>query len=424
MVGGDVLVEVKVPALAESIAEATLVNWLKRPGEPVKQGENLIDIETDKVMLEVTAPEDGVLKEIIKDDSSEVMSDEVIAVIDTDATLSAVPNLPPIIEATTKQRASVVEIGTTQLSPAVRKLLEEHHLKPSDIANTAKPGRLSKEDVLIYLETRKAQVAKEKEPTPSKPAAPKDLRDVAKPEKSHKETPWGERADRRVPMTRIRKRIAERLLAAQHENAILTTFNEADMQPVIQLREQYREKFEERHGVRLGFMAFFVMAVVAALKRFPTVNASIEGDDIVHHDYYDIGIAISSPRGLVVPILRDADKLTVAEIESAITEFARKAEHNELTVEELSGGTFSITNGGVFGSLLSTPILNPPQSGILGMHKIQERPVADQGEIVIRPMMYLALSYDHRIIDGSEAVRFLVTIKECIEEPNRLLLQI
>jgi 2-oxoglutarate dehydrogenase E2 component (dihydrolipoamide succinyltransferase) len=424
MVGGDVLVEVKVPALAESIAEATLGNWLKRQGEPVKQGENLIDIETDKVMLEVTAPEDGVLKEIIKDDSSEVMSDEVIAVIDTDATPSAAPNLPPITEATAKQRASVVEIGTTQLSPAVRKLLEEHHLKSSDFANTGKPGRLSKVDVLDYLETRKAQVAKEKEPTLSKPAAPKDFRGVAKPEKPHKEVPWGERADRRVPMTRIRKRIAERLLAAQHENAILTTFNEADMQPVIRLRKQYREKFEKRHGVQLGFMAFFVMAVVAALKRFPAVNASIEGDDIVHHDYYDIGIAISSPRGLVVPILRNADKLTVAEIESAIAAFARKAQHNELTVEELSGGTFSITNGGVFGSLLSTPILNPPQSGILGMHKIQERPVADQGEIVIHPMMYLALSYDHRIIDGSEAVRFLVTIKECIEDPNRLLLQI
>jgi 2-oxoglutarate dehydrogenase E2 component (dihydrolipoamide succinyltransferase) len=419
-----VLVEVKVPALAESIAEATLVNWLKRPGEPVKQGENLIDIETDKVMLEVTAPEDGVLKEIIKDDSSEVMSDEVIAVIDTDATLSTAPDLPPMTEATAKQqRAPVVEIGTTQLSPAVRKLLEEHHLKPSDIANTAKPGRLSKADVLDYLETHKAQAAEEHTP-PTKPTAPKDSRTVVKPEKSHKEIPWGEREDRRVPMTRIRKRIAERLLAAQHENAILTTFNEADMQPVIRLRNQYREKFEEMHGVRLGFMAFFVMAVIAALKRFPALNASIEGDDIVHHDYCDIGIAINSPRGLVVPILRYADKLTVAEIESAIAEFVRKAQHNELTVEELSGGTFSITNGGVFGSLLSTPILNPPQSGILGMHKIQERPVADQGEIVIRPMMYLALSYDHRIIDGSEAVRFLVTIKECIEDPNRLLLQI
>ena len=417
------LVEVKVPALAESIAEATLADWLKRPGEPVKQGENLIDIETDKVMLEVTAPEDGVLKEILKEDNAEVMSDEVIAVIDTDAILSSTPHLPPIAETTAKQCAPVVEIGTTQLSPAVRKLLEEHHLKPSDIATTAKPGRVSKADVLDYLETRKAQVAKAHTP-PSKPAAPKDSRGVVKPETPHPELPRGERVDRRVPMTRIRKRIAERLLAAQHENAILTTFNEADMGPIMRLRNQYRKKFEEMHGVRLGFMAFFVMAVVAALKRFPAVNASIEGDDIVYHDYYDIGIAVSSPRGLVVPILRYADKLTVAEIESSIADFARKAQHNELTVEELSGGTFSITNGGVFGSLLSTPILNPPQSGILGMHKIQERPVVDQGEIVIRQMMYLALSYDHRIIDGSEAVRFLVTIKERIEDPNRLLLQV
>ena len=377
-------------------------------------------------MLEVTAPEDGVLKEIIKDDNAEVMSDEVIAVIDTEAALSAAPTSPPKTEATTRQRAPVVEIGTPQLSPAVRKLLEEHQLKPSDIASTAKPGRLSKADVLDYLETRKAQGVAERSTPPSKPATPKDSSGAAKPETSPTATtPLGERLERRVPMTRIRKRIAERLVAAQHENAILTTFNEADMQPVMRLRKQYREKFEEMHGVRMGFMSFFVMAVVAALKRFPAVNASIEGNDIVFHDYYDIGIAVSSPRGLVVPILRNADKLTVAEIESSIAEFAHKAKHNELTVEELSGGTFSITNGGVFGSLLSTPILNPPQSAILGMHKIQQRPiVADQGEIVIRPMMYLALSYDHRIIDGSEAVRFLATIKERIEDPNRLLLQV
>ncbi len=420
------LIEIKVPALAESVADATLVNWLKRPGDEVKQGENLIEIETDKVMLEVSSPEDGVLKEIIKDDNATVLSDEVIAVIDTEGLPSsaraeeAISRVESGSEVKTKEPSSVIEFATPKLSPAVRKLLDEHRLKPSDITTASKAGRITKEDVLNYLEAQKAPIAsKESEPAP---------RDTAKPtsqaEVTRLPSEVSNRSERRVPMSRLRRRVAERLLAAQRENAILTTFNEANMQPILTLRKRYRDTFEEVHGVRLGFMSFFVMAAVVALKRFPAINASIDGDDIVYHDYFDIGIAVSSPRGLVVPILRNAERLNMAEMESYIAEFARKAKHNELTIEELTGGTFTITNGGVFGSLLSTPILNPPQSAILGMHKTQERPVAENGQVVIRPMMYLALSYDHRIIDGREAVQFLVTLKEQIEDPTRLLLQI
>ena len=434
------LVEVKVPELAESVAEATLVSWLKQPGEPVQQGENLIEVETDKVMLEVSAPESGVLKEIRKGDNETVLSNEVIATIDTDgagvvpitsqvkreseqapppvqappAAAEAFEAAPVPTEPASKKQADVTEPPfepkPPKLSPAVRKLLEEHQLKPSDITSTSKQGRVSKEDVLRFLASRQ-----ESEPVPTITQAETQ---------AEVSSTSSERGEKRVPMTRLRKRIAERLLAAQHENAILTTFNEVDMQPVMELRKRYRDKFEEVHGVRLGFMSFFVSASVQALKRFPSVNASIDGTDIVHPNYFDIGIAVSSPRGLVVPILRDADRLNLAEIEKSIGDYAGKAKNNKLTIEELTGGTFTITNGGIFGSLLSTPILNPPQSAILGMHKIQMRPMAEDGKVVVRPMMYLALSYDHRIIDGREAVQFLVTIKDMIEDPSRLLLQV
>ena len=394
------LVEVKVPAFAESISEGTLLNWLKAPGEPVKQGENLIEIETDKVVLEVTAPDDGVLKEIKKGDS----------VIDTQGKASQSTKTPPKPGADNQAEAlQTVQPTELKLSPAVRKLLEEHQLDPVQIPS-ARQGRITKADVVKFLETQPASAPESKAQVKAEPGA--------------EPTPSAERPQRRVAMTRLRRRIAERLLAAQHENAILTTFNEVNMQPIIELRKRYRDQFEQVHGIRLGFMSFFVLAAVEALKRFPEVNASISGEDILYHGYFDLGIAVSSPRGLVVPILRDADQRSVAQIECAIAEFGRKAKSNELTVEELTGGTFTITNGGVFGSLLSTPILNPPQSAILGMHKIQDRPMAEDGQIVIRPMMYLALSYDHRIIDGREAVQFLVTIKEQIEDPNRLLLQV
>lgn len=435
------LVEVKVPELAESVAEATLVSWLKQAGEAVDQGENLIEIETDKVMLEVSAPESGVLKEIKKGDNETVQSNEVIATIDTD-TEGVVPirsqvkkehEAPPADQAKpaaakeAKGASAPVETAsepppesrevpsdskTPKLSPAVRKLLEEHQLAPTDITPTAKQDRLSKDDVLAFLSARQASKPESASMPPSATVQ------HAQPSQR------SERAEKREPMTRLRKRIAERLLAAQHENAILTTFNEVNMQPVMELRKRYRDRFEEVHGVRLGFMSFFVSAAVQALGRFPTVNASIDGNDIVHPSYFDIGIAVSSPRGLVVPILRDADQLSLAGIEQGITDYAAKARDNKLGIEELTGGTFTITNGGIFGSLLSTPILNPPQSAILGMHKIQSRPMAENGEVVIRPMMYLALSYDHRIIDGREAVQFLVTIKEMIEDPSRLLLQV
>lgn len=399
------LVEVKIPTFAESISEGTLGDWLKQPGDAVEQGDNLIEVETDKVVLEVAAPGDGVLKELKKDASETVVSEEVIAVIDTDGKAAASAPAPkPVVAQLPTEKAK-----TVQLSPAVRKLLTEHELDAANIP-AAKSGRVTKADVLSYLE--------------SQPARFREQRPGVKPELPPAPAAEGERLERRVPMTRLRKRVAERLLAAQREHAILTTFNEVNMQPVMALRKRYRDKFEEVHGTRLGFMSLFVLAAVEALKRFPEVNASIDGDDIVYHGYFDIGIAVSSPRGLVVPILRDADQRSVAEIETSVAGFGQKAQDNQLTVEDLTGGTFTITNGGVFGSLLSTPILNPPQSAILGMHKIQQRPMAEDGQVIIRPMMYLALSYDHRIIDGREAVRFLITIKEQIEDPNRLLLQI
>jgi 2-oxoglutarate dehydrogenase E2 component (dihydrolipoamide succinyltransferase) len=398
------LVEVKIPVLSESISEASLLSWHKKVGDAVMRDENLIDVETDKVVLELPAPQSGMLTKIIKGDGQSVTSDEVIAVIDTEgkgaATAESVQAQP---EMTVSKEASAA------LGPAVRKLVAEHHLNPAEISGSGQGGRITKEDVLTYLE---------KPASPAAVTAPVNTPSVAPA------IPAGTRPEQRVPMTRLRARVAERLVEAQQTAAILTTFNEANMQPVMELRNRYKEKFEKEHGVKLGFMSFFVKAAIAALKKYPIVNASIDDSDIVYHGYYDIGIAVSSPRGLVVPILRDADQLSIAEIEKKIADFGVRAKDGKLTIEELTGGTFTISNGGVFGSMLSTPILNPPQSAILGMHKTYDRPVVENGQIVIRPMMYLALSYDHRIIDGREAVLSLVAIKEALEDPARMLLQV
>ncbi len=416
------IIEVKVPVLAESVTDATVLAWEKKPGDTVQRGDHLVDLETDKVTLEVTAPENGVLKEILKDEGSTVLSEEVLARIDTEAAASgdsADKEPQPPTTAPLKEQADAPreEAGTgasePKVGPAVRKLLAEHGLDASQVPATGKDGRLTKADVQNYL--RQQQPAAES----AQPAAPQET-GTAAPSAPAAST----RTEERVPMTRLRKRAAERLLAAQHENAILTTFNEIDMQPVMDLRKRYREQFEARHGVKLGFMSFFARAVVEGLRRFPIINASVDGDDIIYHGYYDLGVAVSTERGLVVPVVRDADLLSFAEFEKALNDLGQRAREGKLGIEELTGGTFTITNGGVFGSLLSTPIINPPQSAILGMHKIQPRPVAVEGEVVIRPMMYVALSYDHRIIDGSDAVRFLVTVKEQLEDPGRMLLEI
>ena len=437
------LVEVKVPVLAESVAEATLINWHKKIGDTVNRGDSLIDIETDKVTLEIAAPNNGTLTEILKQSGEQVHSDEVIARIETEMSEAKTVDVstPVRIESRPEQQnlpdiAPPVQSRESKLSPAVRNLLQQYQLDAADIPASSADGRLTKEDVLKHIEKTgvipKVAVA----PAP-KPEQPKKVAPVPTPAPAPKPVPAapvakspvqipksGDRPQERVPMTRLRKRVAERLLMAQHENAILTTFNEVNMQPVIDLRNRYKEEFEKIHGVKLGLMSFFTKAVVEALKKFPVVNASVDGEDIIYHGYFDIGIAVSSPRGLVVPIVRDADTMSFAVIETKIREYGEKARDSKLTIEELTGGTFTITNGGVFGSLLSTPILNPPQSAILGMHKMQERPVAEKGQVIIRPMMYLALSYDHRIIDGREAVQFLVSIKEQIEDPTRLLLQV
>jgi len=407
-------IEVRVPVLPESVAEGTLLNWHKKPGDPVSRDENLVDIETDKVVLDVPAPQDGVLVEVLKKEGDTVAGQDVIAVLDTEAKAEAAA--PAAAPAAAKPAAAAAD-----LSPAVRKLVAEHGLDPSQIEGSGKGGRILKEDVLSHLEAQKAApAAKAEAPAPvAKPAAAPAAAAAAPA------APLGPRSEQRVPMTRLRARIAERLVEAQHTAAMLTTFNEVNMQPVMDLRNRYKDKFEkDNNGTRLGFMSFFIKAATAALARFPEVNASIDGSDIVYHGYYDIGVAVSGPRGLVVPILRDADGMSFAQIEQGITDFGKKAQAGQLTMEDLTGGTFTISNGGVFGSVVSTPILNPPQSAILGMHKIQERPVAENGQVVIRPMMYLALTYDHRIIDGREAVRFLVSIKEALEDPARLLLQV
>jgi len=397
------LLEIKVPPLSESVSEATLLSWHRKEGEFVKRDENLIDIETDKVVLELPAPQAGKLTKIVQGDGTVVKSGDVLALLDTDAQAVPAEEAPAKAAAV----AAVEKPAEPILSPAARRLAEDGGVNPADIAGSGRGGRITKEDVVAKLESRPASAEIRA------PAPPVDMNILL-----------GDRPEQRVPMTRLRQRVAERLVQAQSTAAILTTFNEVNMQPVMELRAKYKDKFEKEHGVKLGFMSFFVKAAVKALKQFPIVNASVDGNDILYHGYYDIGIAVGSERGLVVPVLRNADQLSFAEIETAIAEFGRKARDGKLSIEELTGGTFTISNGGVFGSMLSTPILNPPQSAILGMHATKERPVAENGQIVIRPMMYLALSYDHRIIDGREAVLALVTIKDALEDPARLLLDV
>ncbi len=384
-------IEVKVPQLSESVAEATLVSWHKQSGEAVLEGENLVDIETDKVVLELPAIKSGVLTKILKQNGDKVTSNEVIALLDTDAKPEVSRAAQP--DMTAKDQAAVM--------PAAQKSAAENRIETAAISGSERGGRVIKEDVLVAVQEIAAV------PATTVPQA----------------TAVG-RVEQRVPMTRIRQRIAERLLQSQQNAAILTTFNEVNMQPVIELRNHYKDAFEKKHGVKLGFMSFFIKATLLALHKFPVVNASVDGTDIIYHGYYDIGVAIGSERGLVVPVIRDADKLSLADIERQIIDFGARAKDGKITLEELTGGTFSISNGGVFGSMLSTPIINPPQSAILGIHATKDRPVAENGQVVIRPMNYLALSYDHRIVDGRDAVLFLTTIKEALEYPGRVLLDL
>ena len=403
-------IEVRVPQLPESVADATLVAWRKQPGDAVNRDENLVDLETDKVVLEVPAPASGVLKEIKVQNGTTVTGGQILAVIEEGAVAAASPAQATAAPAAAEEAKK----DSDKLAPSVRRLVEEHKLAPADIAGSGRDGRITKGDVLTHLADKSAAPA-------AIPATAPATRPVAAPAAS---LPAGERGERRVPMTRLRARIAERLVQAQSTAAMLTTFNEVDLKAVNELRARYKEKFEKEHGARLGFMSFFVKACVEALKRFPVVNASVDGNDVVYHEYYDVGVAVSTERGLIVPVLRNADQMSFGEIEKSVVGYATRAREGQLTLEELTGGTFTITNGGVFGSLLSTPILNMPQSAILGMHKIQERPVVVDGQVVVRPMMYLALSYDHRLIDGKEAVQFLVSVKDSLEDPARLMLQI
>jgi len=398
-------IEVRVPTLPESVADATILAWYKQPGDAVSRDEKLLDLETDKVVLEVPAPADGVLGAHRFAEGDTVNASELLATIEEGAQAAT----------TTAPAAAKTEATEPALTPAVRRLIKENNLDPSTIQGTGKEGRILKSDVLSHLESQQQPQAAATEEATATPAQPAPTAAPA---------PTGERTEQRVPMTRLRARVAERLIQAQQEAAILTTFNEVNLQAVMDLRKRHQEKFEKAHGVRLGFMSFFVKAATEALKKFPLVNASVDGKDIVYHGYFDVGVAVGSSRGLVVPILRDCDQLGFADIEKTIREFGQKAEEGTLSLDELTGGTFTISNGGIYGSMLSTPILNPPQSAILGMHNIQQRPVAKNGEVVIRPMMYLALSYDHRIIDGKEAVQFLVNIKENLEDPGRLLLEL
>jgi 2-oxoglutarate dehydrogenase E2 component (dihydrolipoamide succinyltransferase) len=411
------LVEVKVPMLSESVAEATLLSWHKKQGEFVKRDENLIDIETDKVVLELPAPDSGVLVSIAKGDGGTVVSQEVIATIDTEATASAAAPSAAAVAPTAAPAAAPAPAASPAVMPAAQTIATEQHVATDALAGSGRGGRVTKEDVLGAVQARAAAPA-----AASAPAARAALPKVEAP--VNMGAILGDRPEQRVPMSRLRQRVAERLLASQANAAILTTFNEVNMQPVMDLRAQYRDRFEKEHGVKLGFMSFFVKAAVYALKKFPAVNASIDGPDIVYHGYYDIGVAVSSPRGLVVPIVRDADRKSMADIEKEIAELGKRAQDGKLTLEELTGGTFSISNGGVFGSMLSTPIINPPQSAILGVHATKDRPVVENGQIVIRPMNYLAMSYDHRIIDGREAVLSLVAMKDALEDPSRLLLDV
>lgn len=407
-------IEILVPDLPESVADATVATWHKKVGDTVKRDEVIVEIETDKVVLEVPALSDGVLAEVVQAEGETVVSKQLLGKISTaqegdvsSETLKATNEPTP----SDRQHAAIENSHNhnADQGPAIRRLLAEHDLQAEQIQGSGVGGRLTREDIEREIAKRQALQAKQ---------------DAATEQNTISTVAYSARSEKRVPMTRLRKRIAERLLEAKNSTAMLTTFNEVDMQPIMTLRKTYGEKFEKQHGVRLGFMSFYIKAVVEALKRYPEVNASIDGDDVVYHNYFDISIAVSTPRGLVTPVLRDCDKLSMAEIEKQIKALAEKGRDGKLTVEDLTGGNFTITNGGVFGSLMSTPIINPPQSAILGMHAIKERPIALNGQVVIRPMMYLALSYDHRLIDGRESVGFLVTIKELLEDPTRLLLEI
>jgi len=409
-------IEVKAPVFPESVADGTIATWHKQPGEPVKRDELLVDIETDKVVLEVVAMEDGTMTEIIKQEGDTVLSGELIGMFKAGDVGAAAPAAEPtaVVEA-----SSPAAQADMKVNPAAKKLAEEKGINIADVAATGKDGRVTKEDVLNHIKNASSAVAAA--PAPAKAAAPA-------PSSAAPFVPaslQGERVEKRVPMTRLRATIAKRLVSAQQNAAMLTTYNEVDMGPVMELRKKYKDLFEKKHnGVRLGFMSFFVKAATEALKRFPSVNASIDGNDIVYHGYQDVGVAVSTEKGLVVPVLRDVDSMGLADIEAGIVDYANKARDGKLGIEEMQGGTFTITNGGIFGSLMSTPILNPPQTAILGMHKIQDRPMAVNGQVEIRPMMYLALSYDHRMIDGKEAVQFLVAIKDLLEDPARMLLDI
>ncbi|WP_333874753.1 2-oxoglutarate dehydrogenase complex dihydrolipoyllysine-residue succinyltransferase [Methylobacter sp.] len=413
-------IEVLVPNLPESVSDATLITWHKQPGDTVIKNENLVDLETDKVVLEVPAPESGILGKILKEDGSIVVGGEILALLEP----QAVEEGPKTVA--TSPEADDEEESDIPLSPSVRRLIAENALEPSAIKGSGKDGRLTKTDVLDYLHKKTLQEAQLIVPVAkAPPETPKEAETPAPaPLVIESKGISNLRPEQRVPMTRLRAKVAERLLQAQQNAAMLTTFNEVNMQNVIDLRNQYKERFEKKHHVKLGFMSFFVKASIEALKRFPAINASIDDNDIIYHGYYDIGIAVSTERGLIVPVLRDADQLDFAGIEQSIVDFGAKTKSGTLTYDDLKGGTFTITNGGIFGSMLSTPILNPPQCAILGMHAIKERPVVENGQIVIRPIMYLALSYDHRLVDGREAVQFLVTIKECLEAPAHLLLNI
>jgi len=414
-------IEVKVPVLSESVAEATLLSWHKKVGESVSRDENMIDIETDKVVLELPAPSAGVIVQLLKADGATVVANEVIAIIDTEASAqtsplpvkaipSAAPNAP--IESAPAAAPSADQSKAGVAMPAAAKILADNNMTPAGIDGSGRDGRVTKGDALNAVASKPAAA-------PAAAPAKAPLQQVSAPSAN-----LGERPEERVPMSRLRARIAERLLQSQSTNAILTTFNEVNMAPVMELRNKYKDKFEKEHGVKLGFMSFFVKAAVAALKKYPILNASVDGNDIIYHGYFDIGIAVGSPRGLVVPILRDADQMSIADIEKKIGEFGQKAKEGKLTLDDLSGGTFSISNGGVFGSMMSTPIINPPQSAILGVHATKDRAVVENGQIVIRPMNYLAMSYDHRIIDGREAVLGLVAMKDALEDPARLLLDL
>lgn len=419
--------EVRVPALPESVADATILSWHKQPGDVVRRDENLVDLETDKVVLEVPAPCDGVLSEIKANEGDVVTAENLLAILQigtaaaekAEAALSQqAAEAPPAAAPEPEPEPTVADEAKedTVLAPAARRLVKELKLDPAQITGTGKDGRIVKSDVMKYLDEREQEKPRDESSAFKASAVPLET----KPGVSGDEG----RPEQRVPMTRLRARVAERLLQAQQNAAILTTFNEVNMQPVMDLRNRYKDRFAQQNEVKLGFMSFFIKAAVEALKRFPVVNASVDGNDIIYHGYYDIGIAVSSPRGLVVPILRDCDQLGFSDIEKSIGDFGKKARDGSLSYEDLTGGTFTITNGGIFGSMLSTPILNPPQSAILGMHNIKERAMVENGQVVVRPMMYLALSYDHRIIDGRDAVQTLVTIKDCLEDPARLLLQI